>query len=150
MDNQVRKQAIDRYKRTMFTVQRRLHSLIKELMPEDLTVDQYFITDYLLTHGKCTSTELAEAFCVGKSSITAIMTRLFDKQLVLRVPDEKDRRVISLLLTEEGRRLAEELGEKVDHLLADYLVSFTDEEADRFLTTYEKLADVLVYRQERG
>jgi DNA-binding MarR family transcriptional regulator len=150
VDNRLCKQAIERYKKAMFTVQRRVNALIRELMPADLTVDQYYVIDYIRSHGKCTSSELAEVFCVGKSSITAIMTRLFDKQLVLRVPDEKDRRVITLLLTEEGERLANELGAKVEEMLSGYMNLFGEEETERFLATFEKLAQVIVQPQERG
>ncbi|WP_027091321.1 MarR family transcriptional regulator [Cohnella thermotolerans] len=144
MDEQTLKQAIERYSAAMFTVNRRFNAIVRELMPEELTVDQYYILSSIRSQGQCTSSELADIFCVGKSSITAIIARLFDKRWIRRIPDEKDRRVIYLSLTEEGEKLAAEIDLKIEGLMGNYLNRFTDEEAQRFLETYEKLANVLL------
>lgn len=143
MDDQGLLQIIERYKNAMFTFNRRLHALLRELVPEDLTVDQYFTMSSILSQGRCTHSELAEIFCVGKSSITAIISRLSDKQLLRRVPDEKDRRVVYLTLTEEGERLTRETDLKLEKLLAGYLGHFSEEDVEQFMRTYEKLASIL-------
>lgn len=134
---------IDRYKSAMFTINRRLTALIRDLMPEDLTVDQYSIMSSIHSQEQCTHSELAEIFCVGKSSITAIISRLFDKNLIRRIPDEKDRRVVYLALTDEGVRLTRETDTKLESMLAGYLGHFSEDEVEQFLRTYEKLANVL-------
>ena len=143
MNDQKLLQTIERYKSAMFTINRRLNAMIRELMPEDLTVDQYSIMSSILSQGRCTHSELAEIFCVGKSSITAIISRLFDKNLIRRIPDEKDRRVVYLALTDDGVRLTRETDTKLESLLAGYLGHFGQEEIDQFMRTYEKLARVL-------
>ncbi|CAM3704799.1 MarR family transcriptional regulator [Cohnella lubricantis] len=134
---------IERYKSAMFAINRRMNLLMRELVPEDLTVDQYLIMSSILSQGQCTHSELADIFCVGKSSITAIISRLFDKNLIRRIPDEKDRRVVYLALTEEGERVAREADAALESLLAGYWGHFGEEEIDQFMRTYEKLASVL-------
>lgn len=131
---------IERYKAAMFTVNRRMTALLRDEMPGDLTLDQFAIIQYLEARDDCTSTELADVFCVGKSSITAIVTRLVDKGLIVRSPDDKDRRVLHLRLTEAGGRLAADLNERIGSLLGAYVSVFDEAEADQFIETYEKLA----------
>ncbi|GGF92673.1 MarR family winged helix-turn-helix transcriptional regulator [Paenibacillus abyssi] len=135
---------IRRYEQANFTVNRRLNALIRELMQEELTIDQYSTIRYIREHERATSSELADIFCVGKSSITAIITRLSDKELIRRVPDEKDRRVTYLMLTEEGKRLSDTMEEKMQELLAKYIRHFSEQEGLAFIETYEKLARVLM------
>jgi DNA-binding MarR family transcriptional regulator len=138
------KQLIDRYENADFTVNRRLNAMIRERLSDDLTLDQYATLRYIRKNGPQTSSELSDIFCVGKSSITAIITRLSDKRLIKRVPDQKDRRVTNLSLTPEGERVTDEIGDKIQELLAKYLGEFDDTEANVFIETYEKLASVLV------
>ncbi|MEK0313529.1 MarR family winged helix-turn-helix transcriptional regulator [Cohnella sp. 56] len=135
---------IERYKSAMFTVNRRITALLRDEMPGDLTLDQFAIIEYVGSRDQCTSTELADAFCVGKSSITAIVSRLVDKELLVRVPDGKDRRVTYLRLTEEGERLVAELDGRIGDVLSTYVGAFDESEADQFIETYEKLARVVM------
>lgn len=135
---------IERYKAAMFTVNKRMTALLREEMPGDLTLDQFTVIEYVGTRDHCTSTELADVFCVGKSSITAIVSRLVDKKLIERSPDDKDRRVTCLRLTDEGRRIVAELDGRIGTLLGAYVSAFEEEEADQFIETYEKLARVIM------
>ena len=140
MDQALQQEIINRYESAYFLVNRRLNALIRERMPEGLTIDQFSTLRYLRTKEKCTSSELADIFCVGRSSITAIITRLFDKQLIQRIPDEKDRRVTYLTLTDEGQRLCDKMATEIQEMLAKYLTQFDEHEARSFIETFERLA----------
>lgn len=141
---------IRRYERAQFTVNRQLNVMMRDIVPEEITVDQYATLRYIHQQEPCTSSELAEVFCVAKSSISAIITRLFDKQLIVREPDEKDRRVTYLALTGKGKMLSGELEKRIQEKLAQYLGAFNTEEARHFIETYEKLASVLMENEEKG
>ncbi|PYI53591.1 MarR family transcriptional regulator [Paenibacillus flagellatus] len=143
MNDELLKDIIGRYERVTFTVERRLNALIRELMPDGITIDQYAILRYIASRSMCTSSELSDTFYVGKSSITAIITRLFEKKLLKRIPDEKDRRVTYLALTEEGERMTEEMCGSIQRLLSKYIQHFDEQEAIAFITTFEKLGRVL-------
>jgi len=144
MDNAQLSSIIQRYEEASFIVTRRINAAIRERMSDDLTLDQYAVIRYMRKRERCTSSELADTFCVGKSSITAIITRLFDKDLIERLPDEKDRRVTYLRLTDEGRRVSDEMEDRIRELLTQYLQHFDKDEALRFIETYEKLGRVLL------
>ncbi|EGL15801.1 MULTISPECIES: MarR family transcriptional regulator [Paenibacillus] len=150
MDETLLSQIIDRYESTIFTVNRRLNAMIKDRMPEELTQEQYATLRYLQSRGQCTSSELAEIFCVGKSSITAIITRLADKELIVRMPDDKDRRVTYLALTDKGTAAVNEMRLRIQELLAGVIKHFDGQEAITFIETFEKLADVLVQQPDEG
>lgn len=148
MEKRYLKELIDRFESSTFTVNRIMNACIRELMPENLTADQHSILRYIRERGLCTSSELADFFFVGKSSITAIVKRLADKNLIERILDERDRRVIYLKLTTEGEELVEMMQEKIAELLATFINHFDEQESYAFITTYEKLARILI--EEEG
>ncbi|TYP71239.1 MarR family winged helix-turn-helix transcriptional regulator [Paenibacillus methanolicus] len=143
MEPQFLRELIVRYQDVFFSVNSKLDAVLKDHMPDGLTIDQYATLRYIRDNGPCTSSELADIFCVGKSSITAIVNRLFEKELIERVPHKKDRRVTHLNLTEEGSRVTNDMEERIQRALAPYLDQFEAEEAMAFINTFEKLARVL-------
>lgn len=149
MDKSNLKELIDRYEAASFTVTRKLNAMIRERMDADLTIDQYSTLRYILNHESCTSSELADMFSVAKSAITAIITRLYDKQLIERVNDAKDRRVIYLTLTQKGAEVCKAAEERIQSLIASYLVHFESSEVNSFIESFEKLAR-LIQQDERS
>lgn len=139
------KDLINRYTSASFTINRRVAALMRVTMPDFLTQDQYSILQFIKAKPDqmTTSTELAGIFCVGKSSITAIVARLEAKGLLRRQEDDRDRRVTRLHLTEEGERLAAEVSAELEKILGDYLNEFEDGEAEQFIQPFEKLARLL-------
>ena len=151
MDQDLLVSIIQRYEEATYRMHRRVNALLRRCIGEDdITLDQYLVIRYLRMNGRSMSSELADVFGVGKSSITAIMTRLFDKRLIDRIPDMKDRRVIYLTLTEAGRKLAEAVDRRIREQLATVMNRFSRNEALQFLETYEKVAEVLADMEGRG
>lgn len=83
---------INRYLNAYMVVTRQISARVKERIPEGLTNDQFIILRLINSQELCTSTFLAEAVAVGKSSITAIINRLDEAGLIQRTRDENDRR----------------------------------------------------------
>ncbi|HEU4963368.1 MAG TPA: MarR family transcriptional regulator, partial [Bacilli bacterium] len=73
MDKQLLLQMIGRYESASFTVNRIMNAMVRERMPDNLTADQHYILRYIRDRKRCTPSELADFFFVGKSSITAIV-----------------------------------------------------------------------------
>ncbi|CAG5085844.1 Transcriptional regulator, MarR family [Thermobacillus xylanilyticus] len=151
MDQDLLASIIKRYEEATYRMHRRVNILLRRCIgDEDITLDQYLVIRYLRMKGRSISSELADVFGVGKSSITAIMTRLSDKRLIERIPDVKDRRVIYLSLTEAGRKLAEMIDDRIRERLSTVMNQFSREEALQFVGTYEKVAEVLADMEGRG
>lgn len=148
MDLMLLKQIIARYEGANFLVNRRLNAMIREQLPNELTLDQFATLRYIRSQEKSTSSELADIFCVGRSSITAIINRLFDKKLIQRMQGEKDRRVTYLTLTEEGKQMNDKMEEKIHEILSHFIQYFDEQEALTFIETFEKLAKVMSNRSD--
>ncbi|WP_033827842.1 MarR family winged helix-turn-helix transcriptional regulator [Bacillus andreraoultii] len=143
MDKMDIHELVDRYIELTHEVWKRGEALTKEEIGEEVTNDQHYLLRYIYSRQRCTTTELAEAFSVQKSAITAIMNRLVEKNMIERVQDKNDRRVLYLTLTKEGRTLFEKTEARVFNLVESIIQQFGQEEIETFIRTYEKLANVL-------
>jgi DNA-binding MarR family transcriptional regulator len=148
MDKEKIQELINRYVQVSFSVSKKAESLIKAQINEDLTTDQHYTLRYIKRANGCTSSELAEAFDVQKSAITAIITRLVDKGLIQRTRDEKDRRIVYLTLTEKGNNLFDESEQRIHNLVESFITKFNDKEINSFIETYEKLEKILINIKE--
>lgn len=94
----------------------------------------------LKENSNLSSRELAELLDIRPSSLTELLTRLEQEQLVVRTPDENDRRVVRVSLTEKGsEREAQIAAERAAHL-EKFSACFTEEEAAQFCALCDKLA----------
>lgn len=147
MDNHIIQELIDRYVTVSFQVHKKAESLIKGQIGDDLTNDQHYVLRYISKSEECTSSELADAFEVNKSAITAIINRMADKGLIKRTRDENDRRVVYLTLTEEGNTLYHTCQEKIQFLVESIITQFEESEIKNFINTFEKLAEILANKE---
>lgn len=142
------KDLINRYIEITLTVNRCGQSLVKSQVGADLTYDQHYTLRYIYKAGSCTSSELAEAFDVKKSAITAIITRMWEKGLILRTRDESDRRVVYLTLTDKGKEIFDESEKRIYKLVESLINNFEEEEINQFMDSYEKLKNFMLQSKE--
>ena len=138
------RELVNRYIALQFSVTKKAEAMIKEKIGSDLTHDQHYMLRYIHQRKSCTSTALAEEFEVNKSAITAIINRLWDKGLIERTRDEKDRRVVYLTLTDKGREFFEKAEERVTKLVESFICDFEQSEIEKFIQTYEKLNQKII------
>ncbi|MDT3425594.1 DNA-binding MarR family transcriptional regulator [Paenibacillus forsythiae] len=146
MDDEI-KQWIHRYINAYQLVTRRIDARIRESMDVGLTSEQFQILRLIDAQPRCTSTYLAEVFCVGKSSITAIINRLAEAGVIERTRDEHDRRLVYLTITEYGRGLYETAEQKVLEVISPYLMNFDKDKIEQLIHMFERLAELM---QEPG
>jgi len=147
LDKDKLKELIFRYEVASFSVTKKTNALIREQVRENITVDQFQTLRYIHNHGPCTTSELADVFGVYKGAITAIINRLVDRELVKRVQDQKDRRVICLSVTEEGAKLYQSAQGPIHQQVAEFLTEFSATEIEDFVTSYEKLNKAIQLNQ---
>jgi len=76
---------------------------------------------------------LAEALDVSQASATGIVDRMEQRGLVERQRDDEDRRIVRVILTDEGRKLLAGVADaRRDHMV-DMLDELTDEELAGYL-----------------
>lgn len=138
------KDLVDRYIAVSQSVEKKAASLVREQIGSDLTNDQHFTLRYMNQVGTCTSSELSEVFDVQKSAITAIIQRLWEKGLIERTRDEKDRRVVYLTLTDKGKDLYSQCEKRIHNLVEGLITQFEHHEIKQFINTFEKLNQILI------
>jgi DNA-binding MarR family transcriptional regulator len=70
-----------------------------------LSVSQCYALETLLSNGPTTMSELARTLYLEASTVTRIIDRLVDADLVERTASDSDRRVCRVAVTDAGRRL---------------------------------------------
>jgi DNA-binding MarR family transcriptional regulator len=83
----------------------------------------------VISHGVAYPLELASVFCVGRSLITAELTRLTEAGLVATRPGQDDRRRTELTLTPLGKAASEEIREELSMIVQRRLAGFDAREA---------------------
>lgn len=78
--------------------------------------------------GECTATQLARVLPIDASRISRVVTRLVDKELLLRRRLPHDRRTVMLRLTNEGARLVAQLGDRVEAYVLRLLAGCNEQE----------------------
>lgn len=82
-----------------------------------LTASQSGVLRTLFRREPMSSSELSRALFVTPSNITGIVDRLEKKDVVKRVRDTADRRVIRIRLTEKGRKMSQSLPDPIEKRL---------------------------------
>ena len=103
-----------------------------EMSEHDLTGVQWGPL-LMIEHGLgTTAADLARAASVDTGAMTRMLDRLQAKGLVNRARCPKDRRVVQLQLTSEGRRLCRRIPYGLSRVFNSLLHGFTAEELDTF------------------
>ena len=81
----------------------------------DLTVNESRAISHLLARGHMGQTDLATALGLTTSSTTTLVDRLERRELVVRVPDPRDRRRSTVEIPESGLRRLSEVRDWMPH-----------------------------------
>ncbi|MFD1735982.1 MarR family winged helix-turn-helix transcriptional regulator [Bacillus salitolerans] len=104
-----------------------------------ITPPQFVALQWLLENGDMTIGELSNKMFLACSTTTDLIDRMEKSELVVRVKDENDRRVVRIHLLDEGARIIEEVIQKRQNYLAQVLSTFSTEE----VSSLEKLLSKL-------
>jgi len=115
-----------------------------------ITPPQFEALQYLINSEPITIGELSNKMFLACSTITDLVDRMEKNQLVKRVRDEKDRRVVRLQVLEKGHELINEVLHARRNYLADVLSDVSENQRgfilDGITTIYEKTVDEVTRR----
>ena len=80
----------------------------------NITDQQWRIIRLLAENGTLDFQDLANKACILRPSLTGILTRLEKAGMAVRLKPSNDQRRVFLKLTQEGEKLYQSIGEKVD------------------------------------
>ena len=123
---------------------RHISGIIKEkgrqiLSAYTITPPQFVALQWLLELGDMTIGDLSNKMYLAFSTTTDLIDRMEKSELVKRIRDEQDRRVVRIHLLEEGARIIEEVIDKRQNYLEDVLQQFDQVEVANLSILLEKL-----------
>jgi DNA-binding MarR family transcriptional regulator len=101
----------------MFSQREFLLNLSVELTNEGISFIQYFLLSYLETTHEMTMSEVAKKMGHSTAAATGLVDRLEKMDLMIRSVDEKDRRKVSVKITNNGLQLVKKLRVKLEDLV---------------------------------
>ncbi len=104
-----------------------------------ITPPQFIALQWLFEHGDMTIGDLSNKMYLAFSTTTDLVDRMEKNELVVRIREEQDRRVVRIKLLKEGERIIEEVIEKRQDYLQNVLSEFSEEEVEQFSFLLEKL-----------
>jgi MarR family transcriptional regulator, organic hydroperoxide resistance regulator len=112
---------------------RYISSIIKQkgreiLSQYTITPPQFVALQWLFEGGDMTIGELSNKMYLACSTTTDLVDRMEKTELVERVKDNKDRRVVRIHLLHEGERIIEEVIAKRQQYLQEILKNFSPDE----------------------
>lgn len=138
---------IDRILENMFVIMLITHKKMLRMdlggRPDNLTRLHLAVMGEL-GQNNTTMSELANTLMMTKPQLSHLVDSLVSQGIVERRPDEKDRRVINLALTEKGRALLKEMKLKVKENTKKRLASLTTEELSQMSTALETLRNIVI------
>jgi len=97
----------------------------------------------LYENGPLSPSQIAKQILVNSSTVTGIIDRLEQKGLVKRLRISKDRRVITIELTKNGKVLAENAPPPVQQKIIDGLNKLSEDQIDQTAAILLNLTDML-------
>ncbi len=104
-----------------------------------ITPPQFIALQWLFEHGDMTIGDLSNRMFLAFSTTTDLVDRMEKNNLVKRVRDEQDRRVVRIHLLSEGERVIEEVIDKRRVYLDTVLADFDEQQVKGFSNLLSKL-----------
>ncbi len=139
MTNSSLEKQVQRLLAAIESIERFLQSDPKRI-EHDLTKPQLLTLVHVARKKCCTMTELSKLTGYATSACTGIVDRMIKKKLVRRERDEKDRRVVNVLVTDRGTEAASAFYRKVLKNAQSALEKVDEKEREKFVFLFEKIA----------
>ncbi len=88
---------------------------------------------------KCIMSEISKSLLIPKNNLTAVMDKLVEKKYVYRRRSEKDRRIVNIALTSEGKSLYRDENSIQVQLSGKLLKSLEKTDKDMLIALMKKL-----------
>ncbi|MCX7708708.1 MAG: MarR family transcriptional regulator [Clostridia bacterium] len=133
--NSERSEALFNFPKMVF----RFADLLMDMTTKNATPLQLGILLKLSEQGQQPISSVADQMRVAKPNMTVLIDELCNKGFVSRTPSTKDRRVIMIDLTPEGKKYMEETMVNIEIVLEKVLSALAPDEKTEFLSIYPRL-----------
>lgn len=141
----------------LYSIARRLESaqLFNHAFPFNNT-EMQLIKEILRakeTGGRMISSHLAKVLGITRSAVSQMVSKLEAKNVVKRVPDDKDRKIAYIELSDTARAQYEDMKGRVNAILSSVIGELGDEKVETFVKSAHEFVDAFdgaVARQTAG
>jgi MarR family transcriptional regulator, 2-MHQ and catechol-resistance regulon repressor len=127
---------------TLMQTSKRVHDRIKEEMTKNkLSITEFSVLEVLYHKGKQTIQQIGKSILISSGSMTYVIDKLEQRGLVSRNACPEDRRVIHVLLTDDGNTLMNEIMPTYHQLISSMFDSLSDEDAETFVHLLSKVKE---------
>lgn len=122
-------------------VYRKLKQDIHTIFKKEISHGEYTVLKLLSKDTSLKATDLSKNLKVSASHITMVTDSLVKKGFLTRTRSDVDRRVVDMVVTDEGKELLKHFNEKRSDYFYGKLNQFSDEEIEEFMRLLNKLKD---------
>ena len=122
--------------------------VFENLSATDLTSGQPKVLDYLKYHDGCVQKDIATACEIESSTVTSLLLRMEQADLIERKMLNGNRRSLYVFLTDKGRKAVERVSDVFDELEKVAFDGFSKEEQTDFLQKFFKIYNNLTKENE--
>ena len=112
----------------------------REMINNKLNITEFSVLEVLYLQGKQTIQQIGNSILISSGSMTYVIDKLEHKGLLNRNGCPDDRRVIHVLLTEDGTRLMQKVMPNHRDLVNDMFGSLTDSESETMVKILDKVS----------
>jgi DNA-binding MarR family transcriptional regulator len=103
-----------------------------------------FVLGRLKRHGMLSMSDIGKYLAMPKPHITVIVDRLIEEGYVERQSDPNDRRIVNILITENGLRDFEQIKRIVSETLKSKLLLLSEDELEILATASQQVKEILI------
>lgn len=117
----------------------------RDIRTYGMTTSDFTVLEALFHKGKLTVRQISNAVLIKTGSITYVIDKLETKGLLKRKPCQKDRRVVYIELTKEGKQLMDHIFPKHRAVIENIFSVLTKEEKKIMIDALKKVGQKGVY-----
>ena len=110
-----------------------------ELTRGKISFPQMVALDLVSRKPQVTMTYLAGVLSIKTSSATVLVDRLIRQRMLIRKRDEKDRRLVWVMITARGKKVVRQIMEQKRKSMRSMLAVLTDKEREQYLAAVKKI-----------
>lgn len=116
----------------------------------DLAKIELDIISFLLNNpGRDTLSDIVELRMLQKGNVSKAVNDLIDRELIIRKPDENDKRKVHLILTEKSNSITKDISIAKNNYIDNVFRDFTEEELELFFNLNKKISNnIEIYSKE--
>ncbi|MCM3724641.1 MarR family transcriptional regulator [Neobacillus cucumis] len=111
-----------------------------ELSQYNLSITEFSVLEVLYNKGKQTIHEIGNSILISSGTMTYVIDKLEQRDLLNRIACLEDRRVIHVALTDEGKEMMDSIMPKYQEFVDYMFSSLNNEEKEIFVKLLKKIS----------